>query len=70
MTAENSPRPHRENEAPRPASMRPRPMTAENMLPSTTSTTCSLWRFNEAAADDRGKHEGGLMAGVLLPPLQ
>ena len=36
------------------ASMRPRPMTAENSA-ATVRMFCSACRFNEAAADDRGK---------------
>ena len=36
------------------ASMRPRPMTAENRA-RCSATSCRSPRFNEAAADDRGK---------------
>ena len=37
------------------ASMRPRPMTAENIFVLIVAPCC-IPRFNEAAADDRGKH--------------
>ena len=37
------------------ASMRPRPMTAENKRRTSRSWRTTASRFNEAAADDRGK---------------
>ena len=65
MTAENAERlldAVRDNSA---ASMRPRPMTAENGV-DVGALAGAPRRFNEAAADDRGKrrHRGSVSAGV------
>ena len=54
MTAENLAIPARPQRAQVPASMRPRPMTAENRRAPSPAARPSR-RFNEAAADDRGK---------------
>ena len=52
-----------------PASMRPRPMTAENPVRPALRRGAGQ-RFNEAAADDRGKLIN-TATGALLPiPLQ
>ena len=53
MTAENRLEAERRAEDAH-ASMRPRPMTAENFTPA-ASAPAGGTRFNEAAADDRGK---------------
>ena len=55
MTAENAD-PRSMRARPPQASMRPRPMTAENLRPRSSGRGRPDPRFNEAAADDRGKH--------------
>ena len=51
------------------ASMRPRPMTAENG-PGCTPAPAGRRRFNEAAADDRGKLDRPLNGPSDRPLLQ
>ena len=68
MTAENAGRQLAGVTLPK-ASMRPRPMTAENATASFTSAA-AFWRFNEAAADDRGKLPRRRRAGITAHWLQ
>ena len=55
MTAENTREETTMNLNDALASMRPRPMTAENGASAPTTPPRRTPRFNEAAADDRGK---------------
>ena len=68
MTAENRAQPHAPVVAFR-ASMRPRPMTAENLAPS-GETRPRPGGFNEAAADDRGKPRTRGRRSASAPALQ
>ena len=69
MTAENDPA-RLDPDAPEThASMRPRPMTAEN-ISANDGVNAAVSCFNEAAADDRGKRDFRPRGGGLIEALQ
>ena len=68
MTAENLQKKGYPQGGPQSASMRPRPMTAENRVPDAGRPDKGR-RFNEAAADDRGKPSSWVILQSIWPPL-